>query len=415
MRFGRLQCLTLAIALWATVGMKGAQAGPLAVVADFTDPSLLNVFAAPWPAGTVSVIDTATDLLVTTLKVGVNPTAVAITPDGKTAVVACSQSSELYFVDLAGTTPSVLGKLSVGSGSGDTFYPAGLTISPDGEFVAVTSMVGSATQKSTQIKNILLVKISDRSLVQTLDVSDSSAPLTAEAAAFTPHNSLVVVGPSASPPVVFGLGYESGEIQAPEIDEGTQKNAFGGLQNSTGFNVTIAPDGSYAIVPLGRGADGTSDMVVLHIDGTGKITDEQATPQTTGGDGPHSVAISPDGKFAYVRNLLPPQANIAVFAITAGPTLTDTGLRLSCEGIPQGILDLEGFEPGALGYVGSQMLAITPDGKKIYAANPFGGRAASFLIPYGVGNVLVFDPTKAAPTKTLAFGRNPIAVAIQPK
>src|SRR5207245_1223308 len=145
MRFARLQCLMLAVALVGALGAAAASAGPLAVIANFTDPSLMGISRPPWPAGTVSVIDTATDDLVgSPLKGGANPQAVAITPDGKTAVVACSQDSELDFIDLSSSTPSVLGKLKVGAGSGDTFYPAGLAMSPDGQYVAVTSLAGSA-------------------------------------------------------------------------------------------------------------------------------------------------------------------------------------------------------------------------------------------------------------------------------
>jgi DNA-binding beta-propeller fold protein YncE len=415
MRFGRLQCLILAAALVGALGGATALAGPLAVVANFTDPGIGA--GPPWPAGTVNVIDTATDKQVgAPLKVGANPMAVAITPDGKTAVVACAQSSELYFIDLSANPPAVLGKLSVGSGSGDTFYPAGLTISPDGQYVAVTSTVGSQTQKSTQIRNILLVGIKDRSLAQTLDLQADQAPLTAEAAAFTTAGSLLVVGPSAQPPAIFGLEYETGQIMPPDVDTDTQKNKLGGLQGATGFNVAIAPDGSLALVPLGRSADGKSGLAVLHLDATGKITDDSVTPIASGGDGPHSVAFSPDGKLVYVRNLLPPNNNIAVFSVGSGGSLTDTHQRLNAEGIPQTILDLDPsqYQPGALGFVGSQMIAVTPDGKKIYAANPLGGRPdPASLGLYGSGNLLVFDASKKDPIQRLEFGKNPIAVAIQ--
>jgi YVTN family beta-propeller protein len=413
MRFGRWQCLIAMAALAGTMSLSTAQAGPLAVVANFTDPGITQ--GPPWPAGSVNVIDTATDKEVARFSVGANPMAVAITPDGKTAVVACAQSSELYFIDLSGAKPAMLGKLSVGSGSGDTFYPAGLTISPDGQYVAVTSTVGGQ-QRSTFIKDILLVDINERSLVQTLDVQAEQAPLTAEAAAFTPRGSLLVVGPSAQPPVIYALRWEGAQIAAPEVDEETQKNSLGGLQNSTGFNVTVAPDGSFALVPLGRSAEGKSGLAVLKIGALGKIMDESVTPIDSGGDGPHSAAITTDGKLAYVRNFLPPNNNIAVFEIQPGPSLKDTGLRLNAEGLPSVVLELPDVLPGALAYVGSQMVAVTPDGKKIYAPNPFGGRPDPALFGlYGVGNVLVFEAGKAEPVKRLEFGKNPIAIAIQPQ
>jgi YVTN family beta-propeller protein len=410
-------------------------------VANFTDPSLQGVFQPPWPGGTVSVVDTATDKVVASIKVGANPQAVAITPDGKTAVVACSQDSELDFIDLSAATPTLLGKLKVGNGSGDTFYPAGLAITPDGQYVAVTSLAGSAGVPDLgipgvkgQIDQILLVKISDRSLAQTLSLTPEADPnnhqqeVSAEAAAFSPNGSLVVVSPSAvltdlpdtdpahRSPIIYALAYQDGQLSPLEIDDETQKGTMGFFAGPTGYNVTMAPDGSFALVPGGKDPTrAQSGLYVLHLDSQGKITDDQVQPLDSGGDGPHSVAISADGKFAYVRNLLPPNNNIAVFEIQAGGALKDTGTRLSCDGIPQTVLEYQGYQPGALGFIGSQMVAVTPDGSKIYAANPFGGKAAGLLGLYGSGNVLVLDPTKKAATKTLTLGTNPIAIAIQPK
>jgi len=440
MRYGRLQCFLLATTMAVALGVTRADAGPLAVVANFTDPSLQGVFQPPWPAGTVSVIDTATDKLVGTVKVGANPQAVAITPDGKTAVVASSQDSELDFIDLSTATPSLLGKLKVGNGTGDTFYPSGLSISPDGQYVAVTSLVGSAGVPELgipavkgQIDQILLVKISDRTVAQTLSLTSEADPnghqqqIAAEAAAFTPNGSLVVVSPSAAladvpdtdpnrrSPIIYAIGYQGGQLLPVEVDEDTQKSTMGFLAGPTGYGVALAPDGSFAIVPGGKDpAKAQSGLFVLHIDAQGRVTDDKVEPLDSGGDGPHSVAISADGKFAYVRNLLPPNNNIAVFGIGAGPTLTLV-TTLTCEGIPQTVLEYQGYQPGALGFIGSQMIAVTPDGKKVYATNPFGGKPAGLLGLYGAGNVLVFDPSKKAPTATLTFGTNPLAIAIQPK
>jgi DNA-binding beta-propeller fold protein YncE len=405
MGFGRWPYLILAVALLGSLGQAVAQAGPLAVVANFTDPGL-SATGPPWPPGTVSIIDTATDKQVgAPLQVGANPMAVAITPDGKTAVVACTQSSELYFIDLSANPPAITGKLSVGTGTGDTFYPAGLAMSPDGQFVAVTSSVGGQ-QRSTQIQNILVVNVKEHTLVQTLGLQE--AGVSAEAAAINAKGSIVIVGPSSKPPVIFALSYVDGSISLPEAeDPNTQLGTF---QNATGFNVTLSPDGSYALIPLGG-----SKLDMFRIDDAGKLTVGKELIDS-GGDGAHSVAITADGKTAYVRNLLPPRSNIAVFQIDPGPELKDTGQRLNCPGIPQAVTDLSDYQAGALGFVGSQMVAVTPDSQKIYAPNPFGGPPEPrFLGLYGAGNLLVFQAGNPTPVKTLTVGQNPIAVAIQSK
>src|SRR5215210_6032815 len=111
MRFGRMQGMIIAAALAGLLGITAAQAGPLAVIANFTDPGTRTRPPGGWPPGSVTVIDTATDQEVAQLTVGANPQAVAITPDGKTAIVACSQASEIYFIDLTTKPPRIAGKL----------------------------------------------------------------------------------------------------------------------------------------------------------------------------------------------------------------------------------------------------------------------------------------------------------------
>jgi DNA-binding beta-propeller fold protein YncE len=109
-----------------------------------------------------------------------------------------------------------------------------------------------------------------------------------------------------------------------------------------------------------------------------------------------------------VLNLYPP-ANISVFQILPGSTLKDTGLRMNTSAVP----DL--FVQAGQLPVGNQMIAVTPDGKKVYAVNPYSGTPdPAFLGLYGTGELRVFASDKAAPIATLNPGKNPMAIAIQP-
>jgi len=421
MHFGRLQCLMLTAVLAGALGTS-AHAGPLAVIANFTDPGTDQRPSVGWPPGSVAIVDTATDKEVgPRLTVGANPLAVAITPDGKTAVVACSQDSELDFVDLTASPPKVTDKIKVEDGQGDTFYPAGLAMDPQGAFVAVTSNTGGGSDKSTQIRYLKIVNMSDHS-VNTVDLQsdllldENGKPFSgaAEAAAISPKGGILIVSPSTQNGEIFSLPYASGEINFPD----TSENQMVGVSGHTGFNIALTPDGSVGILPLWNG-----QVDAVSIDDTGKlvITSDAAGGNlgigpvvNAGGKGTHSVAISPDGKLAYVRNLLPPE-NITVFQIGAGPSLTPTGLTLNAGGFPQLlILAIPALASGNAGaFVGSTMVAVTPDGKKVYSANPYAG--GSGLLDLGQGNVEVFQATSPAPIATLQTGSNPIAVAIQPK
>jgi DNA-binding beta-propeller fold protein YncE len=329
-------------------------------------------------------------------------------------VVACSQSSDLYFLDLTANPPAILGKLSVGDGTGNTFYPASLAMSPDGQFVAVACAADfdptTGQQRPTQINLIKVVSIADRSIAQTLDVSQlpdqGAGTLNAQAAAISSKGAIVIASPSTHPtgnPVageLYALSYTNGAIDLPAAATNNgQLQVFPALVP----NLAITPDGSTVIVPEGR-----QSLYTFSIDSSSSLT--QTSPQgiPSGGDGVQSVAITADGKLAYALNLFPP-ANISVFQILPGSTLKDTGLRMNTSAVP----DL--FVQAGQLPVGNQMIAVTPDGKKVYAVNPYSGTPdPAFLGLYGTGELRVFASDKAAPIATLNPGKNPMAIAIQP-
>jgi len=82
-------------------------------------------------SGTVSVIATATNTVVTTMAVGRTPTGVAITPDGTRAYVTNQDSATVSVIDTSINT--VVASVPVGSG------PVGVAVTPDGMHVYVTN------------------------------------------------------------------------------------------------------------------------------------------------------------------------------------------------------------------------------------------------------------------------------------
>jgi DNA-binding beta-propeller fold protein YncE len=380
MRFGRWQCLILAVALLVSLGLPAAYAGPLAVITNFREgfsPSF------------VTIIDTATDRPVgDPIPVGVNPSGVAITPDGKTAVDACAESKDLYFIDLSSSPPKRIGSLDVGGGLGGPFYPVGVAMSPDGEYVALTVAVNTTSRPNASPGNqhVRIVSVKDRSIVQTLQMPQDQFPITAEAAAITPHGSIVLLGPSTN--LIYALAFSGGQISLPE---GTS-DQMGALQGGGSTFVALTPDGNTALVTLA-----TRKILVLPIDATGRMVGE-GTQIDAGGNGTQSVVVSRDGKRAFVRNFFSPGNNVAIFDLN-GTTLKDTGVRLQSSGFPAEILALV---PDGL-FVGIPMVAVTPDGQKVYAPNPF------------LNVVEVFDVKNPQPLRRLFTGPNPIGVAVQPQ
>src|SRR2546423_12991000 len=80
-------------------------------------------------SGTVSVIDTASDRVVATVKTGGKPRGIAATPDGRRLYVSDQPSGSLVVVDLA--TREVAERIPVGKS------PTGVEIARDGAWIAV--------------------------------------------------------------------------------------------------------------------------------------------------------------------------------------------------------------------------------------------------------------------------------------
>ena len=82
----------------------------------------------------VSVIDTATNVAVATVPFGMQPFGVAITPDGKHAYVAINAfANTVSVIDTA--TNTVVATVPVGSG------PDGVAVTPDGKHVYIANML----------------------------------------------------------------------------------------------------------------------------------------------------------------------------------------------------------------------------------------------------------------------------------
>jgi hypothetical protein len=287
-------------------------------------------------------------------------------------------------------------------------------MSPDGQFVAVTSAADydplTGQQRPTQINLVKVISVANQTIIGETDVSQipdaGGGTLNAQAAGISSKGVIILASPSADQGQIYGLKFSDGTIDLPDASTNSgQLQAWA----APATNVAVSPDGSTAIVAAGR-----KFLVTFSIDESGQMTLTSPQPgYASGGDGVQSVAITADGKLAYALNLFPP-ASIAVFQIGPGSTLKDTGQRLNSTAVPS-LLVQAGQLP-----VGNQMIAVTPDGKKIYAVNPYSGPQdpnypAALGLNIGTGTAQVFQANNPAPTATLATGKNPIAIAIQPQ
>ncbi len=93
-------------------------------LATITAQAQTRAYVTDISSNTVSVIDTATNTVVATIPVGVNPFGVAITPDGTRAYVTDVSSNTVSVIDTA--TNTVVATIPVG------VIPRGVAITPDG-------------------------------------------------------------------------------------------------------------------------------------------------------------------------------------------------------------------------------------------------------------------------------------------
>src|SRR5262245_56982042 len=108
-------------------------AGPHGLVAT---PDGRFVYVSSDGASTVSVIDTATDSVVSAVEVGQMPHGLAITPDGRRVLVAVFGTNRLLAIDTADNRPA--GETAVAS-------PHNIAVSPDGRTAYVAAQQSGAT------------------------------------------------------------------------------------------------------------------------------------------------------------------------------------------------------------------------------------------------------------------------------
>ena len=91
-----------------------------------------------WGTSTVTVFDLSTNKVLADVPVGKNPEGVIIAPDGKSAYVACSDTDDIYKVDLQNlVTTQIIPLYDDDTGFGA--FPTELALSPDGKTLYVVA------------------------------------------------------------------------------------------------------------------------------------------------------------------------------------------------------------------------------------------------------------------------------------
>jgi YVTN family beta-propeller protein len=228
--------------------------GPVGVT---VTPDGKTVYVTNQWNGTVSVIDTATNNVTKTVKVGTYPFGISVTPDGKTVYVANYWSNTVSVIDTA--TNNVTKTVNVG------FNPRGIAVTPDGKTVYVAnywsntvSVIDTATNNVTATVNV------------------GSYPV---GVAVTPDGKKVYVANT-----------NSNDISV--IDTATNTVTDTVNVGKSPWEIVFTPGGTKAYI-----TNTNSKNVSVIATATNNVIDTINL-----GASPYGVAVTPDGKKVYVAN-----------------------------------------------------------------------------------------------------------------
>jgi 6-phosphogluconolactonase (cycloisomerase 2 family) len=163
---------------------------------------------------------------------------------------------------------------------------------------------------------------------------------------------------------------------APNADEATIPSPDGPI------GIALSADGRYAYV---TSSTNVVSQYVINADGT--LSPNAAAPTVPTGGSPGQIALSPNGAYAYVTNL--DDSSVSQYTVGADGTLTpDATATVPADNRPFGI-------------------TVSPDGGSVYAANASGTTVSQYTV--GAGGALT---PKSPPSATATGVQEPTAVAL---
>jgi YVTN family beta-propeller protein len=261
----------------AAAGRAGPPATAAGAGADSGGPGP-TAFVVNYASNSVTPVSLATRKAGRPIAVGADPTAIAITPDGRTAYVTNSGSDTVTPISTSTGKPGP----AIPAGA----YPKALAITPDGSTVYVLDWEGGAVTP--------IATATDKAGPQ---IRAGSFP---SAIAITPDGATAYVvnyGSDTVTPIATATG-----TAGPPIPVGQAPNS-----------IAITPNGKTAYV-----VDGDVDKVTAITTAT-----DQAGPAIGVGYSPVSVTVSPSGTAAYVVNAISGTVTpVSTSSGAAGPALS---------------------------------------------------------------------------------------------
>jgi YVTN family beta-propeller protein len=266
-----------------------------------------NAYITNGDSNDVSVINTATDTVIATIRVGKFPQGVAVGPDGK-AYVANESSDTVSVIETA--TNTVIATIHVG------IEPVGVAVSSDGSTVYVTDF-------GFRSKSVSVINTANNKVTATIPVGIGPTG--------------VVVTPDGGK--VYVANYDSGSVSV--------------ITTKLKRVIATIRLGRYPVNQVAVSPDGTKVYVTTFHSNTVSVIDtanDRVTATIPVGIGPIGVAVSPDGSKVYVTN-----SNSVTYSKPGTVSVINTANNEVTNTIPVGT------SPSGI--------SVSPDGSKVYVAN----------------------------------------------
>ena len=315
--------------LRATVEVPNSIFGPptnLAVTADnrlalVAEAVMIDPEASPpkfVPSDKLHVIDLESDppRVIDTLTVGRQPSGMAISPDGRLAIVANRAETSVSVLSISGKEVRFEGKVETGD------QVTHVAFTPDGGRALIN-------KASTDRVSFLAIDGAEVTLTGP-DLAVGDYPYNAE---ITPDGRLAIVANTGN------NGRSDGNIDSITVID-LQHNPPRVIDHLAAGDapegIVISPDSRLAVTGNLCGSDAPPDAWFLRSPGcihVFEIGDAglRHVGELLAGGVPEALAFSPDGRWLLVANLL--DADVSVFKVEDG-RIVDTGRRLALPGHP---------------------------------------------------------------------------------
>jgi len=271
---------------------------------------------------------------------GLGLSDVAITSDGKTAVVGNFYYGEIFFIDISAgfcCEPVILGNIRL------YLWVQDMAITPDDKYVLVT---GKGYYSNAVSSYVAVIYITGRNLVA---VNNLGSYMFADAVAITPDGQTVVVADNVSGSVhAYTLLDDGRMIHKKKVR----------LWPFCPTNVSISPDGKTVILPISV----HSACVTLYFDDLGELHFRKIVSMPAK-DGQSCVFSSDGTKAYYISHSQEKGTMVVVLNVTGPGEVSPSGTTIS--------LPRRGFGM----FFGVDTIALDPAENYLYVSNPPSWRA----------------------------------------